>query len=84
VTTSLLRRATARHGVKMDSPLSAAQIEKFIETYGVNVDEVELSVRQTDTPSARSIETALDNRAHTHHLTASLSLPLVGFVLDFQ
>jgi hypothetical protein len=43
-TTALLRRATARHGLKMDDPKSAAQIEKFIETYGVNVDEVELSV----------------------------------------
>jgi len=42
VTTTLLRRATARHGVLMDSAESAAQIPKFIETYGVNVDEIEL------------------------------------------
>lgn len=46
VTTSLLRRATARHGVKMDDPQSAKQIQKFIETYGVNVDEVELEVNK--------------------------------------
>lgn len=41
VTTSLLRSATARHGVKMDSPESAAQIATFIATYGVNIEEVE-------------------------------------------
>lgn len=46
-TTSLLRRATARHGVKMDDPKSKDQIDIFILTYGVNVEEVELSVRNT-------------------------------------
>lgn len=42
VTTAILRRATAQHGLKMDHPDSANQIAKFIETYGVIVEEVEL------------------------------------------
>lgn len=39
--------------VLQDHPDSAGQIAKFIETYGVNVDEVELPVR-TSTRAPRS------------------------------
>jgi hypothetical protein len=45
-TTSALKRATARHGVKMDQPNSRNQIDKFIATYGVNIDECEKKVNK--------------------------------------
>ena len=71
VTTSLLRSATARHGIKMDSPESAAQIATFIATYGVNVDEVERPLEEYKTfndffarqlkPGVRPLDAPHDN-----------------------
>lgn len=46
LTTSLLRSSTARYGAKMNTRESAQQIQIFVKTYGVNVDEAELPLEE--------------------------------------